>query len=296
MYKRQVWTSEPEFTDLGYEAPSDWESLMALADRIVADGRAPFCLGLESGGPANGWPATDWVEMVVLRSAGPEFYEDWTHHDVPFDDPAVVDAIRTVGEMVHRPGFLDIEPEAAAERSWADALYGLTAQPESCLMTPFPSFMPATIGADAGLPVGNFPFPTFGSGFDDAVVGGGSFAVAVTDRPEVRSLMMALASPDWGLGTAQRHWGMLPANTRFDTTKFANPEMAEMVAGVQEAIRADNLRFDASDNMPSEIGSNAFLDGMERLFRDGSPENLDQLSFDIAHEIEVAWLELEAPD
>ena len=70
----------------------------------------------------------------------------------------------------------------------------------------------------------------------------------------------------------------------------------DRVAGVQEAIRADNLRFDASDNMPREIGSGAFLDGMERLFREGSLENLDQLSFDIAHEIEAAWLELEAPD
>jgi hypothetical protein len=108
--------------------------------------------------------------------------------------------------------------------------------------------------------------------------------------------MAALASPDWGLGTAQRHWGMLPANTRFDTTTFVNPDMAEMVAGVQEAIRADNLRFDASDNMPRAIGSDAFLDGMVRLFREGSPDNLDQLSFDIAHEIEAAWAALEAPD
>ena len=86
---------------------------MALADTIVADGRTPFCLGHRVGRPADGWPATDWVEMVVLRTAGPDFYDAWTRHDVPFDDPVVVEAIRTVGEMVHRPGFLDIEPEAA---------------------------------------------------------------------------------------------------------------------------------------------------------------------------------------
>ncbi len=30
-----------------------------------------------------------------------------------------------------------------------------------------------------------------------------------------------------------------------------------------------------------------------RLFREGSPENLDQLSLDIAHEIEAAWVEHE---
>ena len=37
-------------------------------------------------------------------------------------------------------------------------------------------------------------------------------------------------------------------------------------------------------------------DGMVRLFREGSLENLDELSLDIAHDIEAAWLELEAPD
>jgi hypothetical protein len=293
--KAMVWTKEPEFTDLGYRAPSDWTSFIALADEIVADGRTPFCLGIESGGFSDGWPATDWVEVVVLRTAGPAFYEAWTQHDVPFDHQVVVEAIRTVGEMVHRPGFLDIEPEAAALRNWEDALLDLTEQPGACLMTLFPSFMPASIAADDELSVGSFPFPTFGTGFDDAVVGGGDFAVAVTDRPEVRRLMAALASPDWGLGSAQRHWaGLLPSNARFDTTIIANPDLAEMVAGVQEAIRSDNLRFDASDSMPPEIGFGAFNAGMVRLFREGSLENLDELSFDIAHDIEAAWLELES--
>ena len=76
---------------------------------MVADGQTPFCLGIESGG-ADGWPATDWVETIVLRTAGPEFYDQWIKHQVPFDDPLVVDAIRTVGEMVHTPGFLDTTP------------------------------------------------------------------------------------------------------------------------------------------------------------------------------------------
>jgi ABC-type glycerol-3-phosphate transport system substrate-binding protein len=293
--KAMIWTKEPEFTDRGYRAPSDWTSFIALADEVVADGRTPFCVGLESGGFADGWPATDWVEMVVLRTAGPAFYDAWTRHVVPFDDPAVVEAIRTVGEMVHGPGFLDVEPEAAALRNWEDALLDLTERPDACLMTPFPSFMPAEIGADDELSVGSFPFPTFGTGFDDAVVGGGSFAVAVTDRPEVRRLMAALASPDWGLGSAELEWpGLLPANVRFDTTTIVNPDMAEVVTGMHEAIRSGNLRFDASDNMPQEIGFGAFHNGMVRLFREGSRENLDELSFDIAHDIEASWLELEA--
>ena len=230
--------------------------------------------------------------MVVLRTAGPDFYDAWVRHDVPFDHPVVVEAIRTIGEMVHRPGYLDVDPANAAFRNWADALDDLTEQPGSCLMTLLGSFVPAFTGTEGG--VGSFPFPTFGSGFDDAMVGGGGFAVPVVDRPEIRTLMKALASPDWGIGAAQSDWPTGPANTRFDVTNIANPDAAEVVGGIQAAIRSDDFRFDASDNMPEEIGFGAFLNGMVRLFRDGSPENLDELSLDIAHDIEEAWLELEA--
>jgi alpha-glucoside transport system substrate-binding protein len=291
--KALVWTKEPEFTNLGYRPPSDWTSYMALAEEIVADGRTPFCLELMSGGAGDGWPVTDWVEMVVLRTAGPDFYESWIRHEVPFDDPVVVEAIRTIGEMVHRPGFLDATPAAMTLRDFGDALFAFTEQPGACLMTPFPSFLPGVLGADTELPVGSFAFPNFGAGFDDAVVGGGDIAVAVTDRPEVRALMAALASPDWDIGVSQLHWPLpMPANARFDVTRTANPEVAEIVAAIQDAIRADGFRFDASDAMPPEI-QDVFLGGMVRLVREGSLETLDELSLDIARDVEAAWLELE---
>ena len=290
--KSLIWTNEPEFTDLGYKAPSDWPSFMALANEMVADGQTPFCLGIESG-VASGWPVTDWVETIVLRTAGPDFYDQWINHQVPFDDPLVVDAIRMVGEMVHTPGFLDTTPAQAADRLFTFALNDF-AEKSKCLMTPFPSFMPLNLGHPLDKPVGVFEFPTFGLGHDDAVVGSGSVAVAVTDRPEVRQVMKAIASADFGAGGAQLEWAEgLPANARFDTTTMANPVMGEIAEELQAAIRSDEFRYDASDAMPPEIGSDAFLKGMVRLFREGSLENLDQLSLDIAQDIEAVWVELE---
>jgi hypothetical protein len=56
------------------------------------------------------------------------------------------------------------------------------------------------------------------------------------------------------------------------------------------------LRFDASDAMPPEIGQDAFLAGMVRLFLEGTPENLDELSLDIARKIEATWVEVERSD
>jgi alpha-glucoside transport system substrate-binding protein len=290
--KSLVWTNEPEFTDLGYKAPTDWASFMSLANEMVADGQTPFCLGIESGF-ATGWPVTDWVETVVLRTAGADFYQRWIKHQVPFDDPLVVNAIRTVGEMVLTPGFLDTTPAQAVDRPFNFALIDF-ADKSRCLMTPYPSMMPLSLGHTLENPVGVFAFPGFGLGYDDAVVGGGGIAVAVTDRPEVRKVMAALASADFGAGNAQLGWpDSLPANSRFDTTTMVNQVMGGIVGEVQAAIRSDEFRFDASDAMPAEIGSDAFLKGMEQLFREGSPENLDQLSLSIAQEIEAAWVELE---
>ncbi len=290
--KSLIWTNEPEFTDLGYEAPTDWASFISLANEMVTDGQTPFCLGIESG-TSDGWPATDWVETVVLRTAGPDFYDRWITHQVPFDDPLVVNAIRTVGEMVHTPGFLDTTAAQAAVRYFIYALNDF-AEKSECLMTPYPSAMPFTLGVTLENPVGVFAFPEFGLGHDDAVVGAASLAVAITDRPEVRTVMAALASPDFGAATAQNDWSEgLPANARFDATTMANPLMEGIVEELQAAIRSEEFRSDASDDMPPEIGSDAFFKGMVRLFREGSPENLDQLSRDIARQIEAAWVELE---
>jgi alpha-glucoside transport system substrate-binding protein len=54
--------------------PETMEELKALTEQIVADGETPWCIGLGSGA-ATGWPATDWVEDMMLRTQPPEVYD-----------------------------------------------------------------------------------------------------------------------------------------------------------------------------------------------------------------------------
>ncbi len=68
--KSLVWYAKPAFDAAGYAIPETWDELMALSDQIVADGGVPWCIGIESGG-ASGWPATDWVEDIMLRTQPP---------------------------------------------------------------------------------------------------------------------------------------------------------------------------------------------------------------------------------
>ena len=65
--KSLVWYVPEQFDEAGYEVPETLEELKALTEQIVADGGTPWCIGLGSGA-ATGWPATDWVEDMMLRT------------------------------------------------------------------------------------------------------------------------------------------------------------------------------------------------------------------------------------
>ena len=94
--KSLVWYVPENFEDAGYEIPETLDDLKALTEQIAADGEKPWCIGLGSGG-ATGWPATDWVEDLMLRLNTPEDYDGWTSNGLPFNDPKVVAAIEDFG-------------------------------------------------------------------------------------------------------------------------------------------------------------------------------------------------------
>ena len=65
--KSLVWYSPDNFEDNGYEVPSTMEELISLTRQMASDGNTPWCIGLGSGA-ATGWPATDWMEDIMLRT------------------------------------------------------------------------------------------------------------------------------------------------------------------------------------------------------------------------------------
>ncbi|TGW05690.1 carbohydrate ABC transporter substrate-binding protein, partial [Mesorhizobium sp. M2D.F.Ca.ET.145.01.1.1] len=96
--KGLVWYSLDNFEEAGYKVPKTQEELAELEKKIIADGGKPWCIGLGSGG-ATGWPATDWVEDIMLRTQPPEVYDKWVKNEIPFTDPAVVNAIDIFGKI-----------------------------------------------------------------------------------------------------------------------------------------------------------------------------------------------------
>ncbi|MBQ2355753.1 MAG: extracellular solute-binding protein, partial [Treponema sp.] len=87
--KSFVWYNKKEWSKRGYSVPKTWNELKTLQDKMVSDGIVPWSVGFESGA-ATGWAGTDWLEDLMLRTAGPDVYDKWVNHEIAFDDPAVV--------------------------------------------------------------------------------------------------------------------------------------------------------------------------------------------------------------
>ena len=94
------------FANNGWDIPTTWDDMLALSDKIAASGIKPWCAGIESG-EATGWTATDWLEDVLLRSAGPDVYDQWVSHDIAFNDPQVAEALDTVGGILKNDKYVN---------------------------------------------------------------------------------------------------------------------------------------------------------------------------------------------
>src|SRR4029079_11279331 len=84
--KSMIWYPKAAFDAAGYTVPTTWDQLLALSDKIKQDGGTPWCVGFESGG-ATGWPATDWMEDIMLPTAGKDTSTQRNHQENPVKHP-----------------------------------------------------------------------------------------------------------------------------------------------------------------------------------------------------------------
>lgn len=279
--KSLVWYSPENFADAGYEVPKTMEELIALSDKIVADGGKPWCIGLGSGG-ATGWPATDWIEDIMLRTQTPDVYDKWVTNEVKFDDPAVIGALDIFGSFAKNDAYVDGGAAGVASTDFRDSPKGLFTTPPKCYMHHQASFIPSFFpeGTKMGEDADFFYFPTYASKADlgKPVLGAGTLFTITNDSKAARAFIEFLKLP-----LAHELW---MADGGFLTPlKSANPAAyANDAARKQGEIMAtaSTFRFDGSDLMPGKIGAGAFWTGMVDFVGGKS-------SADTAAEIQKAW-------
>ena len=258
--KSLVWYVPENFEDAGYEVPESMEDLRALTEQIVADGETPWCVGLGSGA-ATGWPATDWVEDIMLRTQPADVYDDWTTNKIAFNDERVVAAIEEFGWFVGDDAKVSGGAGAVATTDFRDSPKGMFNSPLECYMHRQASFVPAFFpeGIEFGEDVDFFYFPSYeGKDLGNPVLGGGTL-MAITNPSDATSALMEF----FQLPVAHE---VFAAQSGFLTPhKGVNPEtyLNDALRGQADIlVNATTFRFDGSDLMPGGVGAGSFWTGM----------------------------------
>ena len=174
-----------------------------LSDKIVADGKGnPWCVSAGGPGDATGWQITDWVEEVILKTKGLDFYNQWINHTVTFEDPGIKDVFdKYVGKIFftaklrirRQQAIVNTDQKTAMDpmfnRQWRHELAQVLDAEDPVLVRP--GLLPGsacqrgtpsayTIGADGDVAI--MPFPTIDPAQKNAEVSGDTFMVRSRPR------------------------------------------------------------------------------------------------------------------
>ncbi len=268
--KSTIWYPVKAFAAKGYTVPTTWDELIALSDKIVADGSNPWCVSAGGPGDATGWQITDWIEEVVLKTKGLDYYNNWINHTVKFEDAGIKSAFDDyVGKIFFTPNYVYGGPQAIIntdQKTTMDPMFNEDLAAPNCWMQKIPTwygpdFFPDqrasgqpskyTIGADGD--IGIFAFPTIDPAQNN-VEGSADTMMMLVDRPEVRAVTEFMATPE-GIQNWIRAGSAISTNTTTPADWYTSYKLA---VAADVAAKASGIGFDASDLMPGSVGAGTF--------------------------------------
>jgi len=243
--------------DYSEAPPATWDDLISQGEANQGDADELWCVGLSSG-DASGWPATDWIENILLRQSGPDVYNDWWAGKIQWTDPKIKAAFDLYKEVVDNSYGGGTNAVATKFELAGDPLF---ASPPGCEFFEQANFM-SGLGKfktlKAGVDFNAFPFPAINPDYTKAVEGAGDLFGMFHATDAAKSLMKYLVTAE-----AQDIWvkagGALSANK--NATSY--PDDFSKNAGAAVA-NAEQFVFDASDLMPSAMNA-AFWSHMVSL-------------------------------
>jgi alpha-glucoside transport system substrate-binding protein len=281
--KSMVWYPKDDFDAAGYKVPTTWDEMLALSDQIVADGSTPWCVGFQSEG-STGWPATDWMEDIMLRTAGGDVYDQWVKHEIPFNDPAVVHAGELFGDIMFHDGYVLGGADKTPSIAFGDAPAPMFQDPPGCWLHRQASFINAFFPADAvaGVDYDWFPLPPIDQ---EGTLYGGELAMVFSNRPEIVDFLtkfmdVPVQCEMGGITAASR----ISPNVNVGPDCYSNDILKDASVVLTGALADGTGRFDASDLMPPAVGTGSFWTGMVDYMK-GGPDSLQG----VLDDIEASW-------
>jgi len=207
-----------------------------------------WCIGLESGND-SGWPATDWVEDIVLRQSGKDVYDKWVKGEQKWTSPEIKKAFETFGDALDNSNG---GSNYVTNTGFGKSANPMFANPQGCLLHHQASFITDFFKNEAGAKDGDFdffPFPDIEAANAGAVTGGGDLFGMFNDTPQARSLINYLLTPE-----AQAIWvkrgGFISGNKNVAIADYPDATSKKSAEILQDA---KTFRFDGSDLMPAAM-------------------------------------------
>jgi alpha-glucoside transport system substrate-binding protein len=261
--KNLVWYRPDIFQERGYPVPQTWQELLGLEQQIIADGVTPWCIGV-----ASRWPGTDWIEDLMLRTAGPEAYDAWWQHTMPWTDPAVATAWESWGRIVGDPAMAYGGPTFILSNTGGESSSRMFAEEPGCFLHHQASFFTTFIANEfpdvqLGDELNFFPFPPIDEQHGGPLLAAGDLFGIFNDTPQAQALIEYLTTAEAQAIWAER--GGYVAPNRAVSPAVYPDDIARSAA--QSYVEAESVRFDASDLMPQAV-QDAFTSGILQFIQD----------------------------
>jgi alpha-glucoside transport system substrate-binding protein len=250
--KTIIWYSPANFKAGGYEAPKTWAELDALVEKMVADGKVPWSMGLESG-DATGWTGSDFIQDILLVTKGPDYVLGIIDGSVPYNDAGVKAAYETYGKWAKDEKYTVGGAKGTLSTAFLQAIYKPFSDPAEAMMVKQSGFAGGEIAKQ-------FPSLKYGTDYDffgvpgaQGLQGGSDWMMSFSNKAAVKAVFAYLSSDAGG-----KQW----AKVGFDTTpnKAGTDAYTDPALLKKGAILAGASGFtpDIGDSIPGGFGSAEF--------------------------------------
>jgi alpha-glucoside transport system substrate-binding protein len=255
--KGTIWYNPTELQAAGGSVPTTWNDLITLSDKLASTGKYPWSMGVESGA-ASGWAGADWIAEIYINQSGPDLYDQWVAHKIPWTHASIKSAFQMFGQIVTGKHYINGAPQSILATNFQDASYLPYDAPPKAYLYYLGDFAAGFIGTQfpklqAGSGYNFFNFPTINPQYTGSVTGGADIMVGMKDNDGTRQFMKFMASAE-----AQTIWvkrgGATSVNKGVDLSLYPN---AVAKAAAQQLSQATAFRTSADDQMPTAV-ENAF--------------------------------------
>jgi ABC-type glycerol-3-phosphate transport system substrate-binding protein len=277
--KSLVWYSPKKFQQGHYQIPKTWSQLIALSQKMVKDGKHPWAFGIGQGA---GWTLTDLLENVYLQSAGPQMYDKWVAHTIPWTDPSIKHAFQLMNQIVANNSMIAGGRTRALGQFWDAGAKQMVTDPQAEFFQEA-TFVGAGLRTDLpkdteGIDYSAFPFPLIKNWSATPVVAGPNGMVMFHNTPGARALLTCMTDPN-ALAQWAKLGGYISPNGGVAMSAYPDALTRTVAQMLVKAGNAGLLRGDASDLMPASLGSDYEFTALQKWFK--NPTNVDSVLKDL---------------